>query len=146
MQIEEQKRNAEILVQEIQNEVWRTSNDLSGKSKPNSLNAAALELMNGEADDSSDDEAATTIDALSVSSCKTITPSTDSTITCEDSADSGLEVERTRAEMEANLYLGLRLSTELEEVDKLMSNSQQLLQVCTICLDLDHQTLLRFCL
>jgi len=131
MQIEEQKRNAEILLQEIQNQVWRTSNDINRESRRNSI-TAALGLENAEIDDSSDDETSRTTDALSVTTGKTIITSSNSATKCEEPAESGLELERTRAEMETNLYLGLRLSTEIEEVENLMFNSEQLLQVCNL--------------
>ena len=127
MQIEEQKRSVEILNQEIENEVWRACGDAGGNSQ--SVTSAALVLDNADEGNSSDGDDETKSLTLSVSSCKTITPSSENTFIEEDSTADVVELERARTEMEANLYLGLRLSTELEEADKLMTNSQQLLQV-----------------
>ena len=126
IQIEEHKRKTEILLQDTQNEMWKNSTD-PGLNSPTLT--AVLGLASPEDEDSSEEDTETLPDTLSVSSGQTLKISLDNENTHDLSTTGGLELERARAEMEANLYLGLRLSTELEEVDKLMANSKQLLQV-----------------
>lgn len=116
------------MIQKIREQVW-SGPDGSQLSKPNSLSAAALGIIaDGEDDNSSDEESDSLTDTLSVSAGTLKSNKKEETGT-GDQQEEPLLVERTRMEMEANLYLGLRLSTELEEVEKLLLNSQQLLQV-----------------
>ena len=129
MRIEEQKRQAQIILQDVEDEVWKVANDPKMSPHTRHLTALALGLMPPELDaDVSDDE--DIIDkSLSVTTGKknAMQPSQKrKSISLENEI---LEVEKSRTELEANLNLSLRLSSELDEVDKLMCHSRHLLQV-----------------
>nr|CAB3262090.1 uncharacterized protein LOC100177998 [Phallusia mammillata] len=134
LKIEEHKRQFEIVLQDMQDEVWKASNDPSAKSQavnPITAAASALGLVPSKDDgDSSDDESNTRHESLMVSSGKQQKSTTDNTNDREKiaAAEATLEVERSNTEMEANLYLSLRLSSELQEVEQKMDSSQRLLQ------------------
>ena len=122
LQIEENRRTAEILLQKVKEEMWKVSESAPSVSAKNPLRIANLKVGNH----TSDDDKESSLDTLSVSSGKTLESSS-----LEDSnQDDPLEIERTRTELEASLYLGLRLSTEIEEIEKLMNTSRHLVQVC----------------
>ncbi|XP_076804961.1 uncharacterized protein LOC143448912 [Clavelina lepadiformis] len=125
MRIEECKRRFEIVLQDMQDEVWKASSDPSAVGS-NPLTASALGLISGDGDaDSSDDEAGSRLESLSISKPKNKVPASPSP---KESAQGTLELERSRTELEANLYLSLRLSTELDEVEQRTTASQRLVQ------------------
>ena len=129
LQIEENRRNADILLQKLRDEVWSAPKNIE-LPESNSISAVALGIIVGaDENDSSDEEFDSRPNTLSVSSGKGKLEEKHEKFKKRDDQVGSLQVEKTRTELEANLYLGLRLSTELEEVEKLMSTSKQLLQV-----------------
>uniref|UniRef100_H2ZJY6 Uncharacterized protein n=1 Tax=Ciona savignyi TaxID=51511 RepID=H2ZJY6_CIOSA len=119
IKIEEYKRKSEIVLQEMQDEVWRASSNPN--EQPNSLTAAASALglvSNKSPGDSSDEESESRFASLSVSTGKAKkgmqreVPSNAPRSTYKDglsTVESTLELEKSRTELEANLYLSLRL-------------------------------------
>ena len=133
MSIEENKRQAEIILQEVQDEIWRLSNDpqMSPQTKRVTALALGLEPPELEAETSDEEEMTTNYTSLSVSSGKHKAVSSTKRLSRRKSNSEldDLEIKRTRMELEANLSLSLRLASEVDEVEKLMCNSRHLLQV-----------------
>jgi len=130
IKIEENKRQSEIVLQDMQDEVWRASSDSAmagGPLSPITAAASALGLVAHGNGDSSDDESA--VESLSVhkKSQAASKPGIDQGKLA--AAETTLELEKSNNELETNLYLSLRLSSELQEVDHRMETSQNLLQV-----------------
>ena len=132
--IEENKRQTEILLQNIQEEVWKLTQD-SHLDSPSNLTALALGLMPPEIQDNASDEeiCGTTGKSLSVTTRSRKNSSSKSKLASDISS---LEKQRSKAEMEANLNLSLRLSSEIDEVENLACNAKHLLQVSQACMQL----------
>nr|XP_009862277.1 uncharacterized protein LOC100177998 [Ciona intestinalis] len=138
LKIEEYKRKSEIVLQEMQDEVWRASSNPTGEQKnPLTAAASALGLVSTKnAGDSSDEESDTRLASLSVSSGKGKSlPQKEVPVVSQpaqkdglSTAESTLELEKSRTELEANLYLSLRLSSELEEMEHRALISQRHIQ------------------
>lgn len=149
MKIEQYQRNSELVLQEMQEEVWRVSTDpfsRNGQTFGPASAAAAfmLGVLNDEDEDFSDDE--TRHEALSVTNCeedsnrkqisnKNEKKSASESLDCEANEKKGstkphpLELEKSRTELEASLYLSLRLNAEIEEVNHTLTTSEHLIQV-----------------
>lgn len=131
MKIEEQKRESELVLLKMQDEVWRASNDPNYSGEPTSpltAAASALGLVNNR--DSSDDECR--LDSLSVTSSGKKKKRRAPDIPKREkvaNAESTIELEKSRTELEANLYISLRLTSEIEETDQQIFTSQRAVQV-----------------
>ena len=136
--IEEHKRQGKILLQEVQDEIWKLSNDPQMPPQTKRVTALALGLEPPEFDDeiSEDEDMTTGSNPLSVSVGKHLTGSSAKRLSRRKSNSEleldSLEVKRTRIELEANLSLSLRLASEVDEVEKLVCTSRHLLQVSTL--------------
>lgn len=132
LKIEEHNRKSEILLQDMQEEVWRVSavSEGSNNKRNAATKAAALMLGLSDEEEMSDDEDRHGI--LSVKSWKdggVDSVESDSKSGDQTSSDSlHLELETSRTELEASLYLSIRLAAEIDEVESKLGTSDYLIQ------------------
>ena len=122
LQIEEKKRSFEITLQDMQDEVWNASNNpLIGQDGEtvSPLTAAASALgLNTRCCNSSDDESESSpLESLSVSPRKKQTDEKNTVNSPLSPASHEVEVEKFRNDLEANLYLSLRVSAEVDDCE-----------------------------
>nr|XP_039266670.1 uncharacterized protein LOC120342065 [Styela clava] len=135
LKIEETQRKSEIILQDMQEEVWRVSTD-STKRNTEGVNpvtkAAALMLGFSDEDEVSDDD--TGHELLSVKSWNEQTGKKETSSTMKVDVKTGgkealsLELGASRTELEASLYLSLRLAAEIDEVEHKLGTSDYLIQ------------------